>query len=626
MIILPITAILLMNIALMQLTHKKFGDVIPSTLILDGFIMYLGQYLFGTFAVGIALILIWAVVGLALLVFQRDRLFLLSPGCIAFLGICAIVVIFDFHRHYSDFDELWHWGMMIRESLRLDSFFCVSESRMVIHKDYPPFLCLVELIFVKLSGKYAEDLASMGVHIFSLSVLFCPVSEKIASFQIHDKRDWGQMLKRIAGLLIFGIGIVNFFDYAHIAGTILADIPLALMLSYAMFLILTEDAYRSVFGAVCLALSVSALSMIKQAGVPLALLVIFTYVLVGGICRLSSFRQLALTAVAGLCGMAGSYFSWSFYVKKCNIADIRAAAGGGGQFDASKYDFREYFDIVLKRESGQRADTFWNYIHALVGRRVNSAPWFQLSFVGCLFLILLFLLILYLLFANIVARKKVISLMVASVAGFAGYAFMLSVLFVFCFTSDEMAELRGYERYMDGLILGMILAFALWVFVMWLQRDRALAKGQHTAVILAVTILMMNGYNLYYLCPQMIRPDTYSFYRQMGETIAAEVKDDATIAMVYNTAEYGWNGFVQSCVYQYVNYCDLPWNMNLYSDDYQNPDVCEKAEKVLSEADYIYFLSTNESMNDFFSEINQGEALKTQTLYKIAGGKIEVCH
>ena len=120
-----------------------------------------------------------------------------------------------------------------------------------------------------------------------------------------------------------------------------------------------------------------------------------------------------------------------------------------------------------------------------------------------------------------------------------------------------------------------------------------------------VAILLMNIYNLSYMRPQIFWTDTNRLFREMGETIAAEAEDGATIAMVYNTAEYGWNGIVQSQMYQYVNHCDLPWSMNIYSDDYQDTAVCEKAEKVLWEADYLYFLSTNDSMN------RQSEIIKT---------------
>ena len=160
--------------------RKHFGEAMPFTMMLVPLVMETMQFVTGTFCSGTILLLVSAVSGLILLLrkvkeSEFRRLFF-SAGFTAFLVIFVFVSVWDFQRHFTDYDEFWHWGMMIKESLRLDRFYCVPQSRMVIHKDYPPFLCMLEVFFSILGG-YSEGLVSASVHLFMLSVIVLPCAE-----------------------------------------------------------------------------------------------------------------------------------------------------------------------------------------------------------------------------------------------------------------------------------------------------------------------------------------------------------------------------------------------------------------------------------------------------------------
>ena len=158
--------------------RKHFGEAMPFTMMLVPLVMETMQFVTGTFYSGTILLLVSAISGLILLLrkvkeSEFRRLFF-SAGFSAFLVIFIFVSAWDFQRHFTDFDEFWHWGMMIKESLRLDRFYCVPQSRMVIHKDYPPFLCMLEVFFSILGG-YSEGLVSASV---LLAVLLSPNRNK----------------------------------------------------------------------------------------------------------------------------------------------------------------------------------------------------------------------------------------------------------------------------------------------------------------------------------------------------------------------------------------------------------------------------------------------------------------
>lgn len=57
--------------------------------------------------------------------------------------ICLLVLVVDYKRCFSNWDELSHWGKMVKEMLRTDLFYSENISDLLVHKDYPPFLYII---------------------------------------------------------------------------------------------------------------------------------------------------------------------------------------------------------------------------------------------------------------------------------------------------------------------------------------------------------------------------------------------------------------------------------------------------------------------------------------------------
>ena len=73
-----------------------------------------------------------------------------------------LLLIFYFFCWFSNigkvflaWDEFSHWGMFLKESLRLDNLYAVSPLPFK-HKDYVPAITLFEVIWVKLCRRYLE--------------------------------------------------------------------------------------------------------------------------------------------------------------------------------------------------------------------------------------------------------------------------------------------------------------------------------------------------------------------------------------------------------------------------------------------------------------------------------------
>lgn len=611
--LLPILVIAMLNSIPVQLCKRRFGEVLPITLFCIPIVMYISQFLFHTFNVALVVLAGCSVAGMAALVLRRrDVQEYCSNGLIAYAVVCLIILIIDFHRTFCDFGEFWHWGPMVKEMLRLDQFYCVDASRMVIHKDYPPFPALLELFWTRIGGIYNEGAVSAALHIFFSALIIAPLSEK----GVVSKESKPRAALWAASMCIALLVIVGIFDYAHVTFTILADIPLALFFAYALYCILSGDAYGSLSGQISVALAGVMIIMTKQAGMAMLATMVGLYLVIGLIEKRPMPQLVATTALIALIPLA-FYTSWNAYVQALGVADIRSLGDGTGQFTLSKIDFVAYVQAATKKLPGLPQDTFWEFARVLFGRNISSVPWITITYATSVGIICLLLLVIHKQFGKLYGRQKLLWTAAVFVAGLICYAFVLAVLFLFCFTPDEMQELRGYERYVGSFILGLVLSL---VMVLVAAASIEAKLFEHTSACLAIALgaIVLYGTNMSYMAPHLIREETADDYRHIAERIIDTTEPETATLLVYDANQYGWYGAVQSYIYYYANDRDIPWETNLYSVDYASEEGRRQAQSQLRNVDYLYVLQTNDAMNGYLSTFNGGVPLEEGATYRVS--------
>ena len=61
-----------------------------------------------------------------------------------FFILFFFIFLFDYNRGFTHWDEMSHWGPMVKENLRLNQLYSTAESKLQAHKDYPPMIALFE--------------------------------------------------------------------------------------------------------------------------------------------------------------------------------------------------------------------------------------------------------------------------------------------------------------------------------------------------------------------------------------------------------------------------------------------------------------------------------------------------
>lgn len=182
---------LLMSSLVTLIFDKKFVKSLIFSILFSVFILYFSQLIFKTFDIGFKFLLIINLINIPLLIkeYKMDKLKkyksnYFSYGFYGFIIIFIMTLLFDLKRSFVHWDEFSHWGVMLKEMLRLDKFYSVDVSSLMVHKDYPPIVQLFEFLFIRLTGKYSEALSIMSVHMLEFCLLLYAADSNIPKTKI----------------------------------------------------------------------------------------------------------------------------------------------------------------------------------------------------------------------------------------------------------------------------------------------------------------------------------------------------------------------------------------------------------------------------------------------------------
>lgn len=603
----PFFFIMVLSISFSILSKRKVGVCFPLTIIVITFAMYGSQYMFGTFKIAYHLILIAAVLGISWIIYLiilNKGMHFFSIGFISFSLIFFLFVVIDYKRSFSLFDEYYHWGMMVKEQLRLDSFYSVNESNLWIHKDYPPFVPLFQTFWCKFSNGYSEMNVSVAMHVMALSFVCPQISESI----VNNKKTNLLFSALIAFSTIIAIFLLMlFFDgwTPKVSSSILNDVFIGLLFGAIIIHIIRSD-FSHVFDWFYLASLYCFIIMTKQVGISFILVGSFLQVL--RIILLDNYKYRRYKSILFLILILVLplllYYSWNNYIEHFSIWK---------QFDLSKIDFKQYIDTFLLPDDSLKHKTLSNFIKAIFDKQINLNAVFPLTFFSSQVLVGA---LCYLLSKR--KPKESFILCFTLILGSLGYAFMMSILYLFTFNEIEMTNLASYERYMDSYVLGEIVG----IFAVFLQNDSQKINHQVKIICFYVCLLLVLApSNCYYLVPEYFRKNNDKTYENDGKILNRIIPKESNVLVIYDGNRVGpsWYGAYQVYLTYYcpdkkIFHQDLDiftWNMNIES--FQNQLIND-----MKMNDYLFIRDTNESLTDFLIQQTNLEAVNNYSLYKIS--------
>ncbi len=601
--LLPLLYILAFTGSLSFLLRKKFGYCLPLTVIFTAFLLFFSQFLFSTFSIGFYFCILFSCsFFLFLFLFRKDKNRIknyFSKGFFAFLILYGMIYLLDYNRTFSTWDEFSHWGVMVKEMVRLDSFYSVDLSTLMVHKDYPPIIQLFELFWCKLLGNYNEVYVIKALHIFNFSMMI-PIFEKSKS----DKKI-PFIVTTITSILIVYMSIL-LFDAHNVINTIYTDYTMSMLVVLGMFLIFTSKDIFSRMLLLLLASIGSTLLLTKQMGICLYLMILFFYFLSFFFHEvykkkwtLKHTKHLICCIFTLIIIPFSLWIFWNHYIDSLGII---------GQFELSDIDLKHLLSIA-KNTYGEpfQNQAFWNFIHSLFGYNIVKGN-LSLSYIPAVFLGLF---LVYFSFKTCSKKTKYIKngLLISLLLGAIGYAFVMLCLYVFCFGPSEGPSLASFNRYMPTYVIILIL-IAYFIYFVYTKKD-------YNLYILVFLCLILNTNTFTFLEPKIVRnvPDGYEW---QGSYLDSKVEDNAKVFVIAQDSQ----GSYQFTLKYYggaisTNLKHFSWPIT--EEEKENYECnFDDILEYMKEYDYLYFAQLDDAFIDEYQKVFTGDEIKVGNLYRFS--------
>lgn len=608
-----------LNTGMVIITKRKFGAVLPVTLMSSALLIYFSQFIFKNFDVGYYTLILMALFSLIALIKKRREWELiervLSNGFYSYIVISILIIIIDYRRHYIVWDEFSHWGKMVKEMMRTGRFYTELTSNLMAHKEYPPLVGVFELLVCKLQGGYSEMGTTMGIHLMELALLYPWLMEKFESVG----KKWYERVFNLIVFVVVELMIVFTFDsqpqeIVGIFPTIYTDLLLIFIYTYAISIIIDEKEEKSLFGYIALLISSVSMILTKQIGIVFVLLVTLFYTMNTFFNSLnkSDIKKSWYKKLIASCGIIvismTNYIMWSRYVKF--VVKVQ-------QFSLGKIKVGEIIDIVNGGGSELRNDTYRRYTKALFVQKINVG-FLSISYVLAAFIAISILVLIYILARGGFKKKDFISTLSLFICGSIGYAFIMFVMYMFCFSEREMTYLIGYQRYMGTYILSEYLI--LFFIVVSLLSDTIVKQlsWKKMLIVLMVFLLVSDPTKLVDLSPQMLRGEPEASYGKKANYIsdfAADIGNRRKYLFLISS-DNAKNTY-------YLNYYlnEIKVDGRYISKDIANyssdDEIWDEIINDLKEDEYLYVMNTSESVDKILGKYTKEGLIKDETLYEV---------
>lgn len=364
-----------------------------------------------------------------------------------FLFVIIYFAIFIIYRQsgFNHWDEFNHWGPMVREMIKYNTFYSIPESLMEIHKDYPPFFSLIGSLFCHFYHiNYMESRMYIGHLTFMIS-LFFPI---FSLFNLKERKTYLSLIFGIISIILFGF-IIQSNMTERFYNCIVNDWPLSIFCAYTFFVILIYE--DSLFKNINIAFCFWTLISMKQSGIAFCCLAILMLLIKDIII---DKKKNYIPIIAMVLVPIVTYMIWNYYIDSVGALE-------GAQFKLSQIKLSDFFNIARGMAGEEwQIISFKNFLNALTGAYIFIKP-IKLSYVVSVLIVFVLMII-----EGIINKNKNMYI-VSSVFlfGSIAYALMMLLLYVFSFGKIEGPMLAAYNRYMISYVffgISLLLMMAIY--------------------------------------------------------------------------------------------------------------------------------------------------------------------
>lgn len=603
--LLPVLFFIMLNGVVVAVTKKKFGTVLPVTLLLSVFLLFYTQFIFHTFLAAYIVLLIAAVTFVPVcLVNRKNAQFMhnfFTEGFMCFVVVCLLLLLADHGKHFSMGDEFAFWGRMTRIMYDSDVFYSeIRSSYNIVHADYPPFAQLFELLWNKLSLGYAEEHSEYGLHVLWMS-LIAPYVVEYGMWN-EQYKDRYRRIKSFFEIILFNIALILLvLLFNSSALMIFEETIVGMLFAHGMYTVYTGN-NDSLFCKLAVALDCAAMILTKQTGLAFACVLLFYSQLEIHMKSRLNFRRRLCSFLLPVVFTAFNYILWNGYTSKLGLS---------GQFILSNINIKEYIKIAIGITRGFARSVFLNYSNALFTRNILNSE-MSIGYITAALCLITALWLIYKLL-HTCERRELLNIFASLLIGSVGYALMLSILYQFCFAEWSMEKLSSYERYM-GSYLGAEAVFIAMVLSHGIQIRKAKYGTRVVSLMIAITTLSaLVPSGLYELVPSPIRKMSAASGSEIAGFLEDSIPEGSSVVLFTE----GTEGDTYATGYYAKDYTILGPLERTYELDYSEEDNYNSVIDLISSSNYVYIEKPTDEFNSAFDYLNDNKEFEDRALYKV---------
>ncbi len=615
--IIPLLITLFGTSMLSSIIKKKFEITLPIFLMSCALIVYLFS-LIHVFMIGIYVIIGFSLCFPIYIIYNKFKnkkkikdilKYVLTPGLLMYLLIYIFIFILNYNRVFGTWDEFSHWGVMVKETLRLKDFYLSSESILRVHPDYPPIVTIFETIWCILSGYYKESIVYTSLQLLGLSLIF-PFLSKF-KFKKNLK---SAVLFVLCFLCLLIIPILVVPSEANFYSTIYIDSLLGLLIAYGLGIICINKKIDK-FVVFNLMILFSFMLLTKQIAIVFVMLIVgylLLNLLINKKINIHNIKKNYKFIIVSILLMIAVPFILSLI-----WSSLVEARGIIGQFNISDIKLTKLIGIYQGVAGELYQNTaMHNFIESILynGKYLNLG-FIQLTFVQAIFLACTLVYLLSKISKNIIDKNKLYSLIFIIIIGSIGYAFTMMCLYVFCFGAYEGVNLASVTRYINTYLLTVFALIAIiYLYVISVKEN---IKIRYLSLPLIIAFCFwFSGDVLKTFKPRLT---TYPYqYQEDVDMIDSKTKDTDKIYVIAQNSNGSITGRIQ--------YLSVPRKINLeyYSlgNKYYDGDIWtknitpEEWFNKLEEYDYLYLYNVDDNFINKYGDYFKDDILN-KNIYKI---------
>lgn len=634
----PFLYCLLLGSAWAVFFKKKFADSLAPAFMLHIIIVMLSGMLIHKLSVGIwgGVLLFSGALSLKIWKSPQDvRDFLrsaLSGGVFIFAIFYVFCFIVNNGKIFIYWDDYSHWGMFVKESLRLDALYAESQLSFW-HKDYVPAATMFEVIWCRLAGRFQQDDVFRALQMFGFSMMLPMIARvgstgsdaPLSSRYVNDRWALHQLG---AAFLVMGFLLLLFQSHWHLYhsisvnfySTISLDAVLGMTIFYCFMQTYLDWEGEKKYQALVLALGFSILVQIKQIGIALLPMAFVFYVVKETYFRRADLRRAEWMRICAV--LLVPVFLWCcFVVFSKGFADRLYVTATIARQSYAAIDFSS----VMRMCFGGNPE-FREHLLKLLGVFARTLMKREIIFLFSASYAAVLACIVCVIFAVSISLRKSCAEDAKKIS-FAGcfvfivgisYAALVYLLYAFFFEPHAALNLGpyDYDRYMGSTTLAILLSM---LFIFYDSK-----VYQNHAVSYCILLIMAAAYLVF--SPIRVSPLLLANMdagvmqaKYMAKVISDAVPDDETIC-VYNNPE-PWQGFFQRLRFYLSprvvgNGADHPGDLEVFTSE--QLQVCAAGH------DWFFYLGDRldmEFLSKYADVFESPGLLKALTLYKAHHGK-----